>query len=163
MAKTTSPMTASRFSSILRTARLVLLLPSLPLPRVPEPVKLPVQPGTLSGVGQFSVHVVSPLLQFDPRVKDRRQNIYQEAGHEHGKNRKEGDHHNQRVVLPRYRRLKGVTNPRPLEDGLNDDRAADQVGRRKPINTTTGVRATRNPWTRLTRHSGRPLARAVLM
>ena len=68
-----------------------------------------------------------PYSSLTRGVKDRRQNIYQEAGHEHGKNRKEGDHHNQRVVLPRYRRLKGVTYPRPLEDGLNDDRAADQV------------------------------------
>ena len=129
MAKTTSPMTASRFSSIFAHGTAGLALAQLArFLGVPEPVKLPVQPGTLSGVGQFSVHVVSPLLQFDPRVKDRRQNIYQEAGHEHGKNRKEGDHHNQRVVLPRYRRLKGVTNSRPLEDGLDDDRAADQGG-----------------------------------
>ena len=67
MAKTTSPMTASRFSSICARHGWSCSLPSLPASSASrEPVKLPVQPGTLSGVGQFSVHVVSPLLQFDP-------------------------------------------------------------------------------------------------
>ncbi len=38
-----------------------------------------------------------------------------------------------------------------------------RTGRRKPMSTTTGVSATRKPCSRLTRHSGRPFERAVLM
>ena len=61
MAKTTSPMTASRFSSILRTARLVLLLPSLPASSAPRSLS-----NFRSSRVRFLVLVSSAFMSFPP-------------------------------------------------------------------------------------------------